>query len=151
MALEFPTGSVAQLLRASAEVLGSNPTECQIFSLFRRFLSSMLPRRSVGRRNFDRSLHATSDMVESHNEETMDIISNMSSNNRLHISQLLPMKATPGTFYTLPKLHKLSHLISTNANRHMTDDNLINTTQLIDKATNLSIGPPCSIFEKDTY
>ena len=52
------------------------------------------------------------------------------------------MKATPGTFYTLPKLHKLSHLISTKTNRHMTDSNLINTTQLIDKANNLNIRPP---------
>ena len=52
------------------------------------------------------------------------------------------MKATPGTFYALPKLHKLSHLISTNTNRHMTDGNLINTAQLIDKANSLNIRPP---------
>ena len=52
------------------------------------------------------------------------------------------MKATPGTFYAIPKLHKLSHLISTKTNRHTTDGNLINTTQLIDKATNIEIRPP---------
>ena len=52
------------------------------------------------------------------------------------------MKATPGTFYALPKLHKLSHLISTNTNRHMTDGNLINTAQQIDKANCLHIRPP---------
>ena len=49
------------------------------------------------------------------------------------------MKATPGTFYDLPKQHKL---ISTKTNRHMTDGNLINTTQLIDKVNNLIIRPP---------
>ena len=59
----------------------------------------------------------TSDIMETHNEEAKDIISNISSNNRLHISQLFPVKATPGTFYALPKLHKFSHLISTKANR----------------------------------
>ena len=80
-------------------------------------------------------------MVETHNEEANDIIGNISSNNRLHISLLLPVKATPGTFYALPKQHKLSHLISTKANKHMTDGNLISTTQLIDKANNLNIRP----------
>ena len=75
-------------------------------------------------------LKTTSDMVETHNEEAEDIIGNISSN-MLHISQLFPVKATPGTFYALPKLHKLSHLISTKTTRHMTNGNLINTTQLI--------------------
>ena len=32
------------------------PIECQIFYLFRCVLSSMLPRRDVGRSNFDRGL-----------------------------------------------------------------------------------------------
>ena len=73
-------------------------------------------------------LRTTSDMVETHNEETNDIIGNISSNNRLHISQPFPVNATPGTFYALPKLHKLSHLISTKTNRHTIDGNLINTT-----------------------
>ena len=86
-------------------------------------------------------LKTTSDMVEN-NEEAKDIIGNTSSNNWLHISQLFPVKATPGTFYALQKLHKLSHLISTKTNRHMTDGNLINTTQLIDKANSLNIRPP---------
>ena len=54
-------------------------------------------------------LKTTSDMVETHNEEAKDIIGNISSNNRSHISQLFPVKAIPGTFYALPKLHKLSH------------------------------------------
>ena len=59
-----------------------------------------------------------------------------------HISQLLPVIVTPGTFYAIPKLHKLSHLISTKAIRHMTDGNLINTAQLIDRANSLNIKPP---------
>ena len=87
-------------------------------------------------------LKTTSDMVETHNEEAKDIIGNISSNNRSHISQLFLVKATPGTFYALPKLHKLSHLISTNINRYMTYGKLINTTQLIDKANSLNIRPP---------
>ena len=87
-------------------------------------------------------LKTTSHMVVTHNEEAKDIIGNISSNNRSHISQLFPVKATPGTFYAIPKLHKLSHLISTNTNRHMTDGNLINTAQLIDKANSLNIRPP---------
>ena len=87
-------------------------------------------------------LKTTSDMVETHNEEAKDIMGNISSNNRSHISQLFPVIATPGTFYALPKLHKLSHLISTNTNRHMTDGNLINTAQLIYKANSRNIRPP---------
>ena len=87
-------------------------------------------------------LKTTSDMVETHNEEAKDIISYMSPNNWIQFSQLFPVKATPGTFYALQKLHKLSHLISTKTNRHTTDDNLINTKHLIDKATNLNIRPP---------
>ena len=83
----------------------------------------------------------TSDMMETHNEEAMDIIRNMSPNNWIHISKLIPVKATPGTFYTLPKLHKHNHLISTKTNTHSKDGNLISTTQLIDKATSLSIRP----------
>ena len=77
-------------------------------------------------------LRTTSDMVETHNEEAKDIIGNISSNNRLHISQ---------QFYAFPKLHKLSYLISTNTNNLMTKGNLINTAQLIDKADSLSIRP----------
>ena len=84
----------------------------------------------------------TSDMVETHNEEAKDIIGNISSNNRLHISKLFHVRATLGTFYALPKLHKLSHLISINANRHMSDGKLVNTKQLIDKSNNLNIWPP---------
>ena len=87
-------------------------------------------------------LKTTSDTEETHNEEAKDIIGNISSNNRSHISQLFLVKATPGTFYALPKLHKLSHRISTNTKRHMTDGNLINTAQLIDKANSLNIRPP---------
>ena len=41
----------------------------------------------------------TSAMLETHNEEAKDIIGNISSNNRLHSSQLFPVKAIPGTFY----------------------------------------------------
>ena len=35
----------------------SNPSECQIFHLFRCVLSSLQPLRSVGRSNFDKGLH----------------------------------------------------------------------------------------------
>ena len=80
-------------------------------------------------------------MVETLNEEAKDVIGDKSSNNRLHISQLFPVKATSGTFYALPKLHKLSHLISTKTNRHMTGGNVTNTTEMIDKANNLCIRP----------
>ena len=60
----------------------------------------------------------TSDMTETQNEEAHDIISNLSLDNKKHISQLFPIKATLGTYYALPKLHKLSHLISAKANTH---------------------------------
>ena len=40
-----------------AEDLGSNPSECQIFHLFRCVLSSLLPLRRVGRAIFDKGLH----------------------------------------------------------------------------------------------
>ena len=41
-----------------AEDLGSSPSECQIFHLFRCVLSSVLPLRSVRRSNFDKGLHS---------------------------------------------------------------------------------------------
>ena len=85
-------------------------------------------------------------MIETHNEVAKNIISNMSPNEMKHISQLFPVKATPGTSYALPKLHKHSHLISTKANAHTTDDNIISTTQLIDKATNLNIRPHRDLY-----
>ena len=74
-------------------------------------------------------LVTTTDMMETHNEETNDIIGNISSNNRSRISQLFHVKATPGTFYALPKLHKLNRLISTKTNRNMTDGILISTCE----------------------
>ena len=40
-----------------AEDLCLNPSECQIFHLFRCVLSYLLPLRSVGRSNFDKGLH----------------------------------------------------------------------------------------------
>ena len=40
-----------------AEDLGSNPSECQIFHVFRCVLSSLLHLRSVGRSNVDKGLH----------------------------------------------------------------------------------------------
>ena len=53
---KLPTGTVAQLVRASAqqaEIVGSNPGKCQIFYLFHQVLSSVLPWQSVGRFNFE--------------------------------------------------------------------------------------------------
>ena len=40
-----------------ADVLGSNPSVCQMFNLIRCVLFSMLPWRSVGWSNFDSGLH----------------------------------------------------------------------------------------------
>ena len=53
--LELSTDTVAQLVErlGDKQSLGSNPSECQIFNLFRRILSSMLPWRNFGRSNFD--------------------------------------------------------------------------------------------------
>ena len=42
-------------------------------------------------------LKTASDMVETQNEETRDIIGNISFKNRFYVSQLFPVKATPGT------------------------------------------------------
>ena len=58
----------------------------------------------------------TSDMMETHNDEAEDIISNKSSNNRIYFSQLFPVKATSGMICALLKQHKLSHLISAKTN-----------------------------------
>ena len=38
-------------------ILVQNPSECQLFHLFRCVLSSLLPLQSVGRSNFDKGLH----------------------------------------------------------------------------------------------
>ena len=51
-----------------AEDLGSNPSECQIFHLFRCVLSSLLPLRSVGRSNFDKDLHNLITLIQRRNE-----------------------------------------------------------------------------------
>ena len=47
-----------------AEDLGSSPSECQIFHLFRCVLSSVLPLRSVGRSNFDKGLHNLTTLIK---------------------------------------------------------------------------------------
>ena len=56
----LPTGIRSLVVKASArqaEDLGSYPSECQIFSLLRFVLSSLLPLRNIGRSNFDKGLH----------------------------------------------------------------------------------------------
>ena len=56
----LPTGTRSLVGKASArraEDLGSNPSECHIFYLFRCLLSSLLPLRSVGWSNLDKGLH----------------------------------------------------------------------------------------------
>ena len=56
----LPTGTRGLVGIASArqaEELGSNPSECQIFHVFRCVLSSLLPLRSFGRSNIDKGLH----------------------------------------------------------------------------------------------
>ena len=52
-------------LRRIRKVLGSTPGECQFFQLFRCFLSSVLPLRSVGRSNFDKGRHNSNNYVDS--------------------------------------------------------------------------------------
>ena len=44
--------------------LGSTPSECQIFYLFRCVLSSMLPLRSVGRSNLDKGRHNLTTLIQ---------------------------------------------------------------------------------------
>ena len=44
--------------------LGSTPSDCQIFYLFRCVLSSMLPLRSVGRSNFDKGRHNLTTLIQ---------------------------------------------------------------------------------------
>ena len=44
--------------------LGSSPSECQIFHLFRCILSSVLPLRNVGRPNFDKGLHNLTALIQ---------------------------------------------------------------------------------------
>ena len=43
--------------------LGSTPSECQIFYLFRCVLSSVQPLRSVGRSNFDKGRHNLTTLI----------------------------------------------------------------------------------------
>ena len=49
---------------SSAGDLGSTPSECQIFYLFRCVLSTLLPLRSVGRSNFDKSRHNLTALIK---------------------------------------------------------------------------------------
>ena len=44
--------------------LGSTPSECQIFYLFRCVLSSMLSLRSVGRSNFKKGRHNLTTLIQ---------------------------------------------------------------------------------------
>ena len=44
--------------------LGSTPSECQIFHLFRCVLSSAVLLRSVGRSNFDKGLHNLTTLIK---------------------------------------------------------------------------------------
>ena len=43
--------------------LGSSPSECQIFHLFRCILSSVLPLRSVGKSSFDKGMHNLATLI----------------------------------------------------------------------------------------
>ena len=55
--LDLPTfrnGSTEEIGARKAEDLGSSPSECHIFHLFRCVISYVLPLRSVGRSNFVR-------------------------------------------------------------------------------------------------
>ena len=47
-----------------AEDLGSTPSECQVFYLFRCVHSSMQPLRSVGRSNFDKGRHNLTTLIQ---------------------------------------------------------------------------------------
>ena len=94
-------------------------------------------------------LKTTSNMVETHNEEANGVIGNISSNNRLRISQLFPVKATPGTFYALTKLHKLNHLICTIANKRQLNQHST-TDRQIEQRKHKAPKQTYSICEKDT-
>ena len=55
---------VGKATARQAEDLGSNPSECHIFYLFRCVLSSLLPLRSVRRSNFDKGLHILITLIQ---------------------------------------------------------------------------------------
>ena len=55
------------------EDLGSNPSECQIFHLFRCVLSSLLPLRSVGRSNFDKGLHNLITLIKKRHNDINEV------------------------------------------------------------------------------
>ena len=48
---------VGKVSARQAEDLGSNPSECQIFHLFRCVLSFLIHLRSVGSSNLDKGVH----------------------------------------------------------------------------------------------
>ena len=56
-----------------AEDLVSNPSECQIFHLFRCVLSSLLPLRNLGRSNFDKGLHSLITLIQKRHKIMTDI------------------------------------------------------------------------------
>ena len=56
--------------------LGSTPSECQIFNLFRCVLSSVLPLRSVGRSNFDKGRHNLTTLIHKKNKKKRDLLAN---------------------------------------------------------------------------
>ena len=60
--LRMPVGKASALEKA--EDLGSSPSKCQVFHLFRCVLSSVLPLRSVGRSNFDMGLHNITTLIQ---------------------------------------------------------------------------------------
>ena len=73
---KLPTGTVAQLLRASvqqAEVMGWNRIEFLIFSLFRHVLSSLLHWRRLGRSNFVRGLHYLVMLIRRLHKNTIEV------------------------------------------------------------------------------
>ena len=48
----------------NAEDLGSTPSDCQVFYLFRCVHSSVQPLRSVGRSNFDKGRHNLATLIQ---------------------------------------------------------------------------------------
>ena len=57
-----------------AEDLGSNPSECQIFHLFRCVRSSLLPLRTVERSNFDWGLHKLITLIQKRHRLMIELL-----------------------------------------------------------------------------
>ena len=67
-------GLVGKVSARQAEDLGSNPSECQIFHLFRCVVSSLLPLRSVGRSNIDKGLYILLTLIQKRHNSMIELL-----------------------------------------------------------------------------